>query len=493
MNIKTAIPLLAHQVEAVEYALENRRVIIGDEMGVGKTPTAIAIVATEIRREKRAGWKVDPFLVVVPPSMRLQWEREFARFAPDLRIKTLTGRSPVDDRRRAWDVPKADVLLIGDSSLSGYAKYLKGKIHGIIVDECQRLKNRKAQRSLGAVNVVSMLHRDAIRVVMSGTPLINNPIELVPSLQVIDRLEDFRDGAQSGYESFLNRYAPRIDRFGTRGTANLPELHRRLCDGFMLRRRRSEVLELPAKGRITSEVTLTQRSIEQYQRAERDLFAFIEDAKGKPQAERAMRAEAIVRLNTLRSILGQGKIDAVVDYALNIIEQGEQLFITCTHTLVLTQLVTRLNRHAKTVKVAGGMTDREKMNAVDAFQNGNARVLVGNVVASGVGLTLTAGRHHISAELPWTSADLLQCEDRLSRHGQKREVVSHILLAQHIDGQPSLDWRMFALLDQKLGIVSQVMDGSTDVLVNHDSESVAFGVLRSYGWTVVRNASPDRS
>lgn len=489
MHIKTAVPLLEHQIEAVRYALENRRIIIGDEMGVGKTPTAIAIVETEIRREKRAGWEVLPFLVVVPPSMRLQWEREFARFAPTLKTRTLTGRSPVDDRRRSWNVPKVDVLIIGDSSLAGYAKYLKGKIHGIIIDECQRIKNRKAQRSQGAVAVSSMLHDDAIRVVMSGTPLINNPIELVPSLQVIDRLEDFRDGAQSGYESFLNRYAPRIDRFGTRGTANLPELHRRLCDNFMIRRRREQVLELPDKGRITSVVTLTQRSIEEYQRAERDLFAFIEKMKGTPHAERAMRAEAIVRLNTLRSILGQGKIDAVVDYTLNLLEQDEQVFITCTHTLVLNALVTRLGNHVRTMKIAGGMTDREKMNAVDAFQRGDARVLVGNVVASGVGLTLTAGRHHLSAELPWTSADLLQCEDRLSRHGQIREVVSHILLAQNIDGQPSLDWRMFALLDQKLGVVSQVMDGKTDVLVNEQSESVAFGVLRSYGWNVNRNAS----
>lgn len=489
MNINTAIPLLEHQIEAVRYALENRRVIIGDEMGVGKTPTAIAIVATEIRREKRAGWQVLPFLVVVPPSMRLQWEREFARFAPGLKTATLTGRSPVGDRRRAWDVPRVDVLIIGDSSVAGYAKYLKGKIHGIIVDECQRLKNRKAQRSQGAVAVSSMLHNDAIRVVMSGTPLINNPIELVPSLQVIDRLEDFRDGAQSGYEAFLNRYAPRIDRFGTRGTANLPELNKRLCANFMIRRRREQVLELPAKGRITTTVTLTQRSIEEYQRAERDLFAFIEKMKGTPHAERAMRAEAIVRLNTLRSILGQGKIDAVVDYTLNIIEQNEQVFITCTHTLVLNALISRMGKHVKTVKVAGGMTDREKMNAVDAFQRGDARVLVGNVVASGVGLTLTSGRHHISAELPWTSADLLQCEDRLARHGQTREVVSHILLAQHIDNEPSLDWRMFALLDQKLGIVSQVMDGKTDVLVNETSESVAMGVLRSYGWNVTKNAS----
>jgi SWI/SNF-related matrix-associated actin-dependent regulator 1 of chromatin subfamily A len=489
MTVKTAVPLLEHQTEAVHYALKNRRVIIGDEMGVGKTPVAIGIIATELRREKSDGWRVRPFLVVVPPSMRLQWEREFARFCPDLTTRLLSGRSPVDDRRRSWDVPKADVLIMGDSSIAGYAKYLRGKIQGIVVDECQRLKNRKAQRSMGAVAVASQLDMNAIRVVMSGTPLINNPIELVPSLQVIGRLEDFRDGAQSGYDSFLNRYAPRIDRFGTRGTANLPELHKRLCENFMIRRRRQDVLELPAKGRITSVVTLTQRSIDEYQRAERDLFAFIEKMKGTPYAERAMRAEAIVRLNTLRSILGQGKIDAVVAYALHLLDQDEQVFITCAHTLVLNALVTRLGKHVRTVKVSGGMTDHEKMKAVDAFQDGDAKVLVGNIVASGVGLTLTSGRHHVSAELPWTSADLMQCEDRLARHGQKREVVSHVLLAQHIDQQPSLDWRMFALLDQKLGVVSQVLDGKTEMLVTEQSESVAFGVLRSYGWNVSRNAS----
>lgn len=477
---KPEVELLDHQRVAVEYALERRRVLIGDEMGVGKTPTAVAIAATEARAGRT------PVLIVVPPSMRLQWQREFSRFAPDVTTATLTGRSPVADRRRSWCYPDVDVLIIGDLSLDGYAKYLIGEMAGIIVDECQRIKSRRALRTAACVRIAASIPDGGVRVVMSGTPLINHPVELVPSLRVIDRLDDFADSSTgtSGYEYFLNRYAPRINRFGTRGVANLDELHQRLSTGFMIRRKRAEVLTLPNKGRITTTVPVTERFVAQYVDAERDLFSFIERSKGTPHAERAMRAEAIVRLNVLRGILGHGKVDAVFDYARNLLHEGEQVFITCTHTVVLRSLVQRFRKHANTVQISGGMTDREKMRAVDQFQSGEARVLVGNIVAAGVGLTLTSGRHHVNAELPWSSADLMQAEDRLARFGQNREVVSHILLAADINSQPTLDWRMFALVDQKLDTLSQVLDGKTARLVDDDVESVALAVLRSYGWGV---------
>lgn len=480
-TISTAIPLMEHQVVGAQYALTNRRVLIGDEMGVGKTPTAVAIAASEVRAGRA------PVLVIVPPSMRLQWVREFARFTPDITTATLTGRSPVKDRRSSWRAPDADVLIIGDLSLDGYLKYLRGKIAGIIIDECQRIKGgKRVKRSQAAVDLAHSIPESGVRVVMSGTPLINHPLELLPSLRVIDRVDDFGDNdtGLNGYAYYMARFAPRIDSYGTRGVANLDELHERLKCGFMIRRKRAEVLTLPNKGRITTIVEMSATSTSAYRAAQRDLLAFVEKVKGKPASERAARAEALVLLNTLRAITGDGKVDAVVQYAENLLDEDEQVFITTTHATVLDALAVRLGKRVRVARVEGGMSDAAKMRAVDSFQSGESRVLVGNVTAAGVGLTLTAGRHHISAELPWTSADLMQCEDRLSRFGQTREVVSHILLAGDVDGEPSVDSRMFGLIDAKLATLSQVLDGTTERLVTEDTESVALGVLRTYGWTV---------
>jgi hypothetical protein len=129
------------------------------------------------------------------------------------------------------------------------------------------------------------------------------------------------------------------------------------------------------------------------------------------------------------------------------------------------------------------MSDIAKMKSVDAFQSGEANVLVGNVIASGVGITLTAGRHHVNAEMCWTSADLMQCEDRLARRGQEREVVSHIMLGC-IEGDVTIDERLFAIVDAKCGILAEVLDGVSHELMNEEEQSNAVAVLASYGWSV---------
>ena len=254
-------------------------------------------------------------------------------------------------------------------------------------------------------------------------------------------------------------------------------------------------MTLPNKGRITHHVELQPKSAKAYIEAETDLFAFIEMVKDTPSAERAMKAEAISLLNTLRHLVAHGKVPAVVDYVQNLLEEGEQVFITTTHRAVAEAYVNHLSKYTmpngevcRVVRVEGGMSDNSKMASVDAFQSGKANVLVGNVIASGVGITLTAGRHHVSGCLPWTSADLLQCEDRLARRGQEREVVSHIILGC-IEGKLTIDERLFALIDAKCGVLNAVLDGAelkTDNsnLINDDMTSNATAVLQSYGWAV---------
>jgi len=510
--VDTALPLSEYQVEGAKFALEKRRVLIADEMGVGKTPQAIGIVLSAVT----AGHL--PMLVVVPPSMRLQWVREFARFAPTLKVHVITtkdsevvggewrertvmnkkGESKIEKYIHGGTVvpyPVADVYLAGDLSIAGHAAQLKSVIRGIVVDECHRMKSTKrSQRARAVVDIARVLPADAVRVVMSGTPLINHPLDLIPSLLVLNRMDDFATNGVDGFDYFMNRFAPRIDSWGARGVAHTDELHDILINKFMIRRKRSEVLTLPNKGRISHFVEIAPAIAEKYEEAEADLFAFIEDAKGTPSAERAMKAEAISRINTLRELVGHGKIRGVVDYVKSLLDENEQVFITCTHRAVAEAYVNHLSKvkmpsgkFCNVVRIEGGMNDVAKMKSVDAFQSGEANVLVGNVIASGVGITLTSGRHHVNAEMCWTSADLMQCEDRLARRGQEREVVSHIMLGC-IDGGVTIDERLFQIVDAKCGILAQVLDGVTHELMNEEEQSNAVAVLASYGWSVEKQA-----
>ena len=509
--VDTAMPLSDYQVEGAKFALAKRRVLIADEMGVGKTPQAIGIVLSAVT----AGHS--PMLVVVPPSMRLQWVREFAKFAPTLKIHTITtkdsevvggewrekivttGKGANMKQKRVKYIhggtvvpyPVADVYLAGDLSIAGHATQLKSVVKGIIVDECHRMKSiKRAQRTRAVVDIAKALPADAVRVVMSGTPLINHPLDLMPSLLVLDRMDDFANNGMSGFEYFMGRFAPKIDRWGARGVAHTDELHDTLKAKFMIRRKRSEVLTLPNKGRISHHVEIAPAIADKYMDAEADLFAFIEDAKGTPSAERAMKAEAISRINTLRELAGHGKVAGVVAYVKALLDENEQVFITTTHRAVAEAYVNHLSKvkmpdgkFCNVVRIEGGMSDTAKMASVDAFQAGTANVLVGNVIASGVGITLTAGRHHVNAEMCWTSADLMQCEDRLARRGQEREVVSHIMLGC-IEGDLTIDERLFNIVDAKCGILAQVLDGASHELINEEEQSNGMAVLATYGWSV---------
>jgi SWI/SNF-related matrix-associated actin-dependent regulator 1 of chromatin subfamily A len=105
------------------------------------------------------------------------------------------------------------------------------------------------------------------------------------------------------------------------------------------------------------------------------------------------------------------------------------------------------------VSVVGGMTDEAKQSAVDAFQNGQADVFVGNIKAAGVGLTLVRSAHVVFAELDWVPANMSQAEDRAHRIGQRNAV-----LVQHIVLEGSLDQVMATALVTKQDIADRALD-----------------------------------
>jgi SNF2 family DNA or RNA helicase len=463
-----AQPLLDHQVTGCQFALDNRTVLIADEQGVGKTATAIAIATASVN----AG--MTPVLIVVPPSMRLQWAREFAKFSPTVSVHTITGTNPV--KHKITELPKADVLLIGDASLAGWKNLLKHNVAGIIVDECQRIKGgKRAKRSQACVEIAKTVSTSGIRVAMSGTPLVAHPMELLPVVEMLDRGATFK----GGINGFINRYAPKIDAFGSRGAAHVKELHDLLTGSFMIRRVRSEVLTLPNKGRTQVTIEMDEKRVANYIACEENLIEWIRNTKGEVRAQKAMLAEALVRINELRHICAMGSVKPVIKYVENLLDDGEQVFMSTNFKDEADAYFAHFAESHNAVRIVGGMTDKAKMEAVDAFQSGHARVLIGNVQSAGTGITLHSARHHVSCSLSWTSADLLQVEDRINRFGQTRETVSHIMVAG-IEGMTTMDEKMLMLIEAKNKVMIGVLEGTSNDLISEDNESMAMAILRSY-------------
>lgn len=462
--VDLALPLMDFQQEAVAHALRPVKgapyAYLALDMGLGKTPCGIAVVAS---CHKAQGGK---HLVVVPPSLRINWEREFGKFAPWLSVAILKGTKPTA-------LPDVDVLIIGDSTIAHWELALMGKVMSLVVDESHRHKNGKSKRAKALANIANTVQ--GARVLLSGTPTPNGRhYELASQFDILGKRAWNDIG---GVGTFWGRFCPKTDAWGGRGNAEGDVLHAFMTDTFMMRRRRDDVIDLPNKGRSAVSMECAGKASKDYISAENDLIAWLSD-QGR-DTRGAERAEALVRMNTLRRLAGEAKVQAVVEHVKELLEDGNGgVFVVAEHKDVMDRLMMGLAKYAP-VSVQGGMSDSAKQEAVDAFSSGQSRVMVGQIIAAGVGLTLHGnGLNHrvVVVQLPWTPADLRQAEDRLHRIGQTNDVEVEVALA-HISGRWTIDERLWTMLENKNFATGEVIDGSGDYLLDN---STADGVLDTY-------------
>ncbi|MGH7068986.1 MAG: SNF2-related protein, partial [Acetobacteraceae bacterium] len=231
-------PFFAYQSAGIERLLEASALLLADEMGLGKTIQAIAALRILIRRRA-----LDNCLIVCPLSIVGQWRRELRIWAPDVSTSTAIGSA--DQRTSAWQ-REASVHITTYDSLCRDASLAWSRAPGrrlwdlVIIDEAQRIKNRKGDAS----RVVKDLRRQRSWA-LTGTPLENTLDDLI---------------------SVLDFVAP--GRFDPRGMwVGL----RRLLDEIRLRRKRRDVLhELPPKFVATVRLELTAQQRAAYRRAEEE-------------------------------------------------------------------------------------------------------------------------------------------------------------------------------------------------------------------------------
>lgn len=456
------ITLFPYQWAGVDYALAARRAVIGYGMGLGKTP--IAITAAAINDE----W---PLLFIVPPTLRLNWQREFAKFAPNVRTQVLRGTKvhEID--------PTAQVVIIGHATVKHWEQALIAhNFQGLVIDESQNFKNYKAQRTVAARNISKWLPVKALVLLLSGTFIMNTPDEASPQFQILGVM----DGLFGGVGAFMDRYYPKVGMY-EREVRNLTELHARMIDSCYCRltfdQVRSQMGDKAPKGvaRQSTAVEMTGKAATDYRIARDRLRTFLlahhtevaidngetlEDAEeiAEEKTERSMRAEALVQLNALRRLAGQAKIESTIEFVQNIVDQGEQVIVFAWHRDVVKAIAEKFD--ARTIM--GGGKDEAIEEAKARFQAGTDKVIVLNIKAGGTGHTLTAANNVVFAEFPWTPTDYAQCEARADRIGQTELVTSHALLAAN--GESTIDEALVDLLNKKAAVVGQVLDGKAGTL-----------------------------
>lgn len=344
-------------------------------------------------------------------------------------------------------------------------------VNGLLVHNCHACKNPKAQRTKAV-----LLIQAKRRVALTGTPILNRPIEFWTLAHMLAPAEF------PSWKRYVDRYCapevvytPRGPVTTYTGASNLEELQARARGSFLIRRLRSEVLkELPGKRRQiiplpwNGAAPVVRRMNEEWGSREERLASLKVAALGAPNEEEYKAAVkaladaekiAFEEISAARKALALAKVPKVIEHSIELLEDGvRKLVIFGHHKEVISRIVDGLKAYNPVVLVGDTSMD-DRQAAVDAFQTDpNVRVFVGSIRAAGVGLTLTAASTMVYAELDWTPGIVSQSEDRCVRIGQKEMV-----LIQHLVFDDSLDSHLAKVLVEKQEVIDRALDVPVDL------------------------------
>ena len=248
-----------------------------------------------------------------------------------------------------------------------------------------------------------------------------------------------RHALSRSFYSFAKRYcAAEHNGYGldTRGASNMEELARTMS-GVMLRRAKTDALDLPPKTRTWLPVEVEAK---QARRLEAQALAFYANT---PDRSGPDSITFLGRLNKARHALAVAKAPLTIEAVRERVEAGNKVVVFSSYTAVIDKIAAAFGKECVTITGSTQMRTRQK--AADRLQNDpSVRVLAGNLHAAGVGITLTKATHVVFNDLDWVPGNHWQAEDRIYRIGQTQPAFVTYLCAEG-----TLDDFVAALLEQK--------------------------------------------
>jgi hypothetical protein len=429
------------QRAGVHYALQSRRLFIADEQGLGKTVEALAVLEED---------DAFPAVVICPASLKLNWQREIQHWLPHRSLHVVVGTAKA--------IPRAEITVLNYEIVHAHRERLAiSRPKALILDESHYVKNPAAKRTRAVKRLAEALPEGALKIALTGTPVMNHPDELIAQLRILGRLEEFGSGAR-----FKRRF---------QGAGAEERIHWHLRRTCFVRRLKKDVLpQLPEKRQVVVPVALENER--EYRLAERDVVAWLQEqplelSELEAKVQATLRAERLAQLNTLRRLAARGKLGPALAWIHDFLESEEPLVVFASHREIQEMVVQRFPE-ALHVVGADKITDRDA--AVQAFQDpGGPQLIVCSTRVAGQGITLTRASNVAFLDLEWSPAMHDQAEDRCHRIGQRDAVTAWYLLAAE-----TIDEAMAEVLARKRGIVGAVTDGRRD-----ESEAVVQSVVRA--------------
>ena len=428
-------PLYEYQKVGVEFLVNSGgRALLADSPGVGKTAQALGYIS-------HSGFK--RALVVCPASVKFAWESEIEKW-------TNLSSYVVDPTTVFEEIPyDINVVIINyDVLKKHFNELMKYKWDVLVGDEAQMIKSMTSIRS----KAFKAISRGVPNVIMlTGTPILNKPIELFNILNIIDAK------TWNNYYSYATKFCEgKQGYFGfeAKGASNMEELNLRIRKYYIRRTKEQVLKELPPKNFIDIPMDLSKEDRKNYDLVESNLVKYLkEQDKTDKEISKSLGAEKLVKLNLLREINAMGKIETVKELVNNIIEAGEKVLIFSSFNGPLEELADLYEDNA--VMIIGSTSVEDRGDIVKKFQKDpNTQIFLGGILSAGAGITLTAASNIIVLDYPWRPGDMEQLQNRAHRPGAEYECLN----IYTITSRDSIDVFMKKVLSDKQEIIDQVID-----------------------------------
>ena len=428
--------LYPFQKAGVKYAINNKKIIIGDQPGLGKSCQAIVAIHH---------FNAYPNITLVPNNVKYKWRDKEWQYWVDKECQIIETNDKEEIIKKKL---QSEIIICNYNTLSKFIDLISQiKFQSIICDESHFLKEKKTKRTQGVINLLKK-QDIPIRLLLTGTVSVNKPKELISQLEIIDRLNQF-----GGWWEFAKRYCnAHYDSWGMNieGATNLEELHNKLRNICYVRRNKKDVLkELPDKQSTIFTVDISNSG--DYKRAENDVISYLKGIDPE-KAYLAQSAEQLVQINVLKKLSAQGKIKEAINWIEDFLESDEKLVVTAFHS----EIIDILSQYFKCNQISGKITGKERDRVVQDFMSNSETKII--ILSShrdcGIGIDLFASSDMLILELGWTVGEMVQLEDRLHRIGQKNACNYYYMM-----GKNTIDIDIYNLLEEKKKIVETINRG----------------------------------
>lgn len=432
--------LREYQVTGVRWLLSLHQNGFGgclaDDMGLGKTLQVISYLSDESMKKTKN-------LIVVPKTLLINWEREFAKFTPDTDVLVYHGPGRESEKIKKYKV----VITTYGTVLNDIDEIQKVEFDNLIIDEAQYIKNSKSKNHRAIKSICAKT-----KLILTGTPVENNIQEYLGLMQLINP----------------EVFSKNSSKLKNMDDTQRVEIARKITSPFLLRRMKKDVLkDLPLKQEQVLYCTMDTEQRELYdkmlQSIRHEINRKIDRFEIKSNSvmlngllyleEICCHPQLLDKSQNPNGCRESAKFDQLLDILDSLYTSGHKVVIFSRFTKMLKIIEKQVVKRHYNYFYLDGQTNN-RMNLVEEFEASETGVFLISLKAGGTGLNLVSADTAIIYDPWWNPASEKQAEDRIYRIGQKKNVMIYRMIVED-----SIEEKVQRLQKEKTELYEDLLNG----------------------------------